>query len=290
MGNINARDPDYWNVADPPDRAYSHLNWMQDFPDNTSIAQLSIPGTHDTMAHAGVLWAWTQSLALIVQLSLGIRFLDIRCRHYRDSLPVYHGFVYEGVYFEDVLQTTINFLEANPSEVIIMRIEETYSAAENTRGRTFAQQVRIAIDAFPADRFWTINQIPTLEQCRGKIVVVDGFADGTMGIRWADVHLEDHWKTSATNKWAYVRNHLDTALQSSTSPTALFLTFSSFTSGIQAPRELARSMNPKLHEYVRGKKEGRLGIIATDYPGPELIRDIILTNSNFIRGQATLGR
>lgn len=98
-----------------------------------------------------------------------------------------------------------------------------------------------------------------------------------MGIAWSGIDLEDHWREGEDDKWNYVRAHLDRARGSSTWSSSMFITFSSFTSGIQAPRELARKMNPKLHSYVRNNR-GRLGIIASDYPGPKLIGDIIARN------------
>eukprot|EP00731_Ephydatia_muelleri_P017682 Em0010g780a len=111
------------------------------------------------------------------------------------------------------------------------------------------------------------------------IVILDNFAGGAMGIAWHGngIDLEDNWSAGEDEKWNYVRTHLDTARDSTGSP-AMFITFSSFTtSPAQAPRELARKMNPKLHSYVR-ENRGRLGIIASDYPGPTLIEDIIAHN------------
>ena len=54
--------------------------WMKRLPDNKKLSELSIPGTHDTCARFGGDFAQCQSLALRDQFSIGLRFLDIRCR------------------------------------------------------------------------------------------------------------------------------------------------------------------------------------------------------------------
>ena len=271
MGNTNVKDPDYWNVSDDP--GVRNLDWMQRLPSSTSVAQLSIPGTHDTMATEGNIWVWTQSLSLLVQLMVGVRFLDIRCRHFNDGLPIHHGAYYQNADFDNVLLTTISFLNSHPSETVFMRVQEEYDASGNTR--SFSEQVQISLNKYPG-RFWMQNRIPTLGESRGKIVILDNFAGGAMGIAWNGIDLEDHWSTGEDDKWNYVKTHLDRARVSTWSP-KMFITFSSFTSGAQAPRELARNMNPKLHSYVRSNS-GRLGIIASDYPGPKLIGDTIAHN------------
>ena len=273
MGNTVATDDDYWNSTNDPGARNYNVNWMARLPSSTSIAQLSVPGTHDSMARDGNIWVYTQSLSLIIQLMVGVRFFDIRCRHFNDGLPIHHGAFYQNANFDDVLRTTINFLNSYPSETIFMRVKEEYDASGNTR--SFSQQVQISLDKYPG-RFWTLNSVPTLGECRGKIVILDNFDYGAMGIYWGSIDLEDNWSTGEDDKWNYVRTHLDRARSSTWSP-QMFVTFSSFTSGAEAPTQLARRMNPKLHKYVRDNR-GRLGIIASDYPGPKLIRDTILHN------------
>ena len=275
MGNINARDPYYWNVPDDP--GVRNENWMQPLSNNLSISQLSVPGTHNTMARDGNLWVWCQSLSLIVQLLVGIRFLDIRCRHYRNGLPIHHEAFFQKADLSDVLSTTVSFLSTHPSEVIFMRIKEEYDAEGNNR--SFYDSVQDAFNRFPRGAFWTKNEIPSLGECRGKIVVLDDFSQGRSGIYWGRggwVNTEDTFDASKDDKWNKVKAYLDEAVSSSSSA-QLYVTFTSFTSGVHAPRELARWMNPMLGEYVHGKK-GRYGIIANNYPGPQLITDIIQLN------------
>lgn len=130
-------------VANNPD-------WMANLPDQTMLSQVSLPGTHDTMARFGGFAAKTQSMTLQAQLDSGIRFLDIRtdfvkgdpklknhCKAYDSStgvaLPaddpsdctfqIYHGPTYQQAEFRsDVLDVAIDFLDQHPTETIVMRL------------------------------------------------------------------------------------------------------------------------------------------------------------------------
>src|SRR4051794_16484345 len=64
----------------------SNPDWMRGLPDGASLAALSVPGTHETMAIHGGAWTQTQEDfgdsggTLAAQLTAGIRMIDIRAR------------------------------------------------------------------------------------------------------------------------------------------------------------------------------------------------------------------
>ena len=118
-------------------------SWMSRLPDNVSVAALSIPGTHDTLTHRlrnlGHARLQCQNWDLETQLEAGIRYIDVRARlntsHHggqesgeeKDAdrpgtLLVYHSSAYTSYTFTDVMTTVSSFLDANPSEAIIMRL------------------------------------------------------------------------------------------------------------------------------------------------------------------------
>lgn len=99
------------------------------------LHELSIPGTHDTGALIETVprTAKCQNLTIEEQLQAGVRFLDIRCRHIGDAFVIHHGPVYQELNFTDVLQSVANFLQANPSETVIMSVKEEYTPEGNTR-------------------------------------------------------------------------------------------------------------------------------------------------------------
>ena len=96
---------------------------------------------------------WCQSLSLIVQLLVGIRFLDIRCRHYRNGLPIHHEAFFQKADLSDVLSTTVSFLSTHPSEVIFMRIKEEYDAEGNNRLGVSMTRYKMHSIGFPVEHF-----------------------------------------------------------------------------------------------------------------------------------------
>ena len=117
----------------------SLVNWMSGLPDATSVSRLSIPGTHDS----GALFepisgtAKCQNIGIAAQLNMGVRFLDIRCRHIDNAFAIHHGAIYQNLNFQDVINACITFLNANPTETILMSVKEEHTPANNNR--TFEQ-------------------------------------------------------------------------------------------------------------------------------------------------------
>ena len=122
---------------------YSAPDWMADLPDSLRLSELSIPGTHDTMSLRGgnvsiILtdMVKTQSMSLPTQLQSGIRALDIRIMRVRGFdfsgnwvTPTYftivHGSSIQRAWLgRDVLTKIVEFLQANPTETVIMRLQE----------------------------------------------------------------------------------------------------------------------------------------------------------------------
>eukprot|EP00611_Tribonema_gayanum_P012652 TRINITY_DN2329_c0_g1_i3.p1 TRINITY_DN2329_c0_g1~~TRINITY_DN2329_c0_g1_i3.p1 ORF type:complete len:371 (+),score=60.89 TRINITY_DN2329_c0_g1_i3:688-1800(+) len=140
--------------------------------------QISIPGTHDTMAQGNANCmlsglgnaVHTQTWSLRTQLDAGIRFVDIRMRHEYDQFSIEHSSVALPFMFgADVLDVVFQFLADNPSETLIMRgtASEEYSAGGNTR--TSDDTLAYYIAGNP-DGWITSATMPTLDEARGKIV------------------------------------------------------------------------------------------------------------------------
>ncbi len=74
------------------------------------------------------------------------------CHHY--------GLKFQNQYFGDVLKACMGFLDANPSETVVMWVKEEYNASGNSR--TFAQTFEDY--RLKSTRYWyTENRVPTLE-------------------------------------------------------------------------------------------------------------------------------
>lgn len=121
---------------------YSYEAWMARVPDATPLTRLSIPGTHDTFTYNltdNVVFQ-CQNHDLPTQLRAGLRYFDVRGRLVvpastsqqqaaagADPDPVigiFHGHVPTGHTFEDVLLTLFAYLDAHPSEGVVLRVKE----------------------------------------------------------------------------------------------------------------------------------------------------------------------
>ena len=102
---------------------------MDGIPDKTPLTQLSIPGTHDSMAYNGNIrgthkWmAECQDNDLKWQLNNGIRYIDIRLKLKNGNLRGYHGPAKLGTWLNDVFDILVDFLTKNPSETVIMEYQ-----------------------------------------------------------------------------------------------------------------------------------------------------------------------
>ena len=163
---------------------------MGSLRDDPRLSELSIPGTHDAGARYERLHGTIQCQTLTIpeQLRAGVRFLDIRCRHVKNTFLIYHGPVYQRLTFDEVQNGCSAFLRENPTECIIMSVKEEYRFSANTRA------FEDTFDAFVAKEpaLWLLTEnIPALSQAKGKIVLFRRFISshtpkGIDASRWPD--------------------------------------------------------------------------------------------------------
>lgn len=273
-------------------------SWMTSLPDNSSIAALSLPGTHDSGARfepvSGT--AKCQNLTIAEQLEAGIRFLDIRCRHIGNAFAIHHGSVYQNLNFNDVLLACTAFLSSHPGEVIVMCVKEEYDASGNSR--TFEQTFDTYVQQYA--NFWSLGAtVPTLGQVRGKIVLLRRFGAGTTpkGIdatNWGDnttftssnanatLRVQDQYVVPDNNvKWNNINTLLTEA--STQSNNTLYINFTSgyksLIFSIPSITTVSASINPSITTYFTNHTHGRYGIIAMDFA--ESAKSSLILNTNF---------
>lgn len=284
-------------------RDFNPSRWMNELKDDLSLTQVNIPGTHETCARYGTALAECQSLNISEQLTKGIRFMDIRCRHINDSFAIHHGLVYQKINFDQVLDQCGDFLGAHPSEFILMSVKEEYDPEgnKNTFEQTFDQYI-----GRKTNLFFLENRLPKVAEVRGKIVILRRFPIKDENLKrgidlsdWKDntsftITLQDKSKVIVQDryvydifggkdyKWNAISTLLDAA-RKDTGVSSLCLNFSSAT-GLSAgnpvanPRYVANEINPLLSQYLYKNPKGRSGIIAMDFPGTDLIFKIALSN------------
>lgn len=270
--------------------------WMVHINDSSSLSDLTIPGTHNSGARyesfGGT--AKCQNLTIREQLDLGVRYLDIRLRHYGDSLVVHHGAVYQHLNFDDVLLHVTDFLTENPSEVVMMEVSQEHTSENNTR--TFEETFNTyANDSTYRNFWWRHSYVPVVGDVRGKIVLLRCFpgsfwTSGGIDITaWPDnaaftrydtrgvaINVQDYCKVNAhtnDNKWYEIRNHLSEA-QWDTSRT-LFLNFTSGVRtafGIPNIPSVSDDINKRLVDYFKGVVQSKVhhGVVISDFISKEL--------------------
>lgn len=190
--------------------------WMENLHDDTLLRNISMPGTHGSAARHGGWAAENQTLTIEQQLVAGVRFLDLRTRHYYNTLEMHHGVMYQYQDFPAVMDQIVRFLARYPTQTVFIRVKEEHSAEGNTRNfedtvnSYFAKYGRY----FRTDAHWDMP----LREARGKIVMLKEFAGDTpFGklnfyhdlIRQDDYHLGSNWDLYA--KWEKVKNTIKLA-------------------------------------------------------------------------------
>lgn len=277
-------------------------DWMGGLPDDVGLTRLSLPGTHDTMARGASVFALTQDADLPTQLRAGIRVLDIRTRHFRDAFPIHHNLEYLHANFTDVVVAVTDFLRDHPTETIVMRLKEEYTAAENTR--SYEDTLNWYLDTNPdtADRLrehlWrpaAAAAMPTLGQVRGKIVVLEDFpAAATYGPRWGGpgMNIQDTYELAGLGdldrKWSLVRSQF--ARAAAGSPDTFFVNHLSATGAPAAlvtgtvPVTVARGSGAvpgilaRTQAYLDAHPTGRTGAVMADFPTAELVDAVVARN------------
>ena len=107
-------------------------NWMDRLPDNMYVANVSIPGTHDSATGSGWTsaivnsgadtYSKTQELSIADQWDLGIRAFDFRPAEQSGYMSLNHGVQITKLKFEETLTQLCGYLDANPTEFIVIHL------------------------------------------------------------------------------------------------------------------------------------------------------------------------
>lgn len=211
--------------------------WMKNIDGETYLSQISLPGTHDSGAKysIGDLAGKCQDVNIATQLSYGARFLDIRLKYNGPSdFSIIHGIVDERLAFKTVYDECEGFLDANPSETIIMSVKNEDGGNKDIFAKEFEEYI-----TSNEDIIYTGSNIPKLDDVRGKIVIFARYKDNNIGVNldsgWQNpdspddkntfdivrgeetYHIQDHYSLSSTEaKWqeaaeclSYANNNTD---------------------------------------------------------------------------------
>ncbi|MEV6349304.1 phosphatidylinositol-specific phospholipase C domain-containing protein [Actinoplanes sp. NPDC051851] len=292
----------------------SHPDWMRWVPGGTRLGDISVPGTHETLAiHGGDISQdqedhGDEGATLAKQLDAGIRSIDIRVRVVNDSFTIHHGTNYQNATFGQVLTVLKTFLAAHPTETVLMRLKAECSGAFPScddqpdlcsgADNCAAEQQR-RVDVFRGyldnpDYAGLIEagpgSTPTLDQVRGKVVLtqflgtgggpVTGYGlDNLMGDD-RGAYVQDAFDTIGTApKMALIRDLIGKA--DADTGGNVYLNFTSAAADV-APASVAAGIDPEvLDDLITGRSGDwrKLGVLMMDYPGAGLIDAIIALNA-----------
>ena len=301
-------------ITAPPAMAanISSTDWMETVPDETKLSNMSIPGTHDSCTqYVDMRYIFQcQDASVATQLIYGYRYLDMRLvleqKHDQQTLVLKHSIArcktsnspFAGTLtLDDVLRDVSAFLDAHPTETVILCMK-----AENSKDDVAEIQKVLyqTIDKDP-ERWYLKNEIPTLGEVRGKIVLATRFDDKfPVGFErcglyfgWADqgdrtvlsdptansvingretLCVQDRYNYDVGDKITAIRTCLDS---SRAADDTFFLNFTSTSSSgaVGHPKGYAKDINLDLYayEWEAGKA---YGVVIVDF-GPKKIAEKI---------------
>jgi 1-phosphatidylinositol phosphodiesterase len=235
-----------------------------------------------------------QDLSISDQLKAGVRFLDIRCRHYYNSFAIHHGSIFQNQNFDDVLNACFSFLAADSNETIIMSVNEEYTPEGTTRS---FEDTFFAYYSKNTKGWYVGESIPTLGAVRGKIVLFRRFSAqnhlplGLPADDWQDnttfscskvwIRVQDCYQVTDNNsKYSYITSFLSEAVAGPG-----YMMYLNFTSGYQLGlygipdiRVVSNFINDNVNGYFSACGVARYGIVILNFANSSLCTKIYSKN------------
>jgi 1-phosphatidylinositol phosphodiesterase len=273
---------------------FSQGDWMSKIDGKKLLSELSIPGTHNSCALYEPLYnlGKCQNYTVFDQLNMGVRFLDLRVYIEKGELCLAHGILPQCITLRDVLTQCYAFLEIHPTESLIMSIKNERSDSDDDIAEYLNRFVNDN-----RDMWYTESKIPSLDECRGKIVLLKRFntdeIDGIDGSRgWNDnasfiiekdnfsLFVQDRYTVKAVSeKTLAVCEYLSDCKSVCRGKPQLCICFiSGCLTGLPRPLTVAEGLNPFITEYASNGKKKFMGAVLVDYTNESICNAIINTN------------
>lgn len=199
--------------------------WIAQCNPEASITTLLIPGTHDTMtSNCNDRYYRTQALSLVEQLQIGVRFLDIRLR--KEMVAAHREWISD-IQAEQIFETCGEFLYRNPTEFILMRIQ---NANENKDDFAEYGEALISKVLKYKNVFYQWNEVetdeqgnpywPTIRQAAGRVMPLEcspphmqlnKYNQKIWAVNWhsnQNILLQDLWDGPSLDDKCYAINKL----------------------------------------------------------------------------------
>ncbi len=306
-------------VEPPRELDMEATDWMGELSDDVYLSSVTIPGTHDSAtAHIfPSFFLQCQSKEFKEQLEAGYRYLDIRlaldetdegtklkfihafgtCKKQASFLNLFG----DTLYLEDCLEDVYAFLDEHPDETVIFCVK-----AENGDDdvSVFESEFFKVLDRNPA-KWYTKNEIPTLGDVRGKIVLATRFKDVNnegenrtgLHFSWSEQNnteavadtqevtmisegnqlwVQDRYKYSTEMKWEAVKETFENC-QASDEVFSLNFLSTSGDGKAGHPKKYARIINDNLLKYELNPQTC-YGVVILDFAKEKYARHIFSAN------------
>ena len=274
--------------------------WMGMIKDDTLLKNVVIPGAHDAGTKGLSYLAETQDRDTAAMLKCGTRYLDLRvAKTNKGELKIFHG-PFKGVTLNSVLEQITQFLNANPSEALILDFQHFDNGAElDTQTKVLA--------TLPCVRCTEENVVDfvdslTLGEIRGKCLILwgDDSADNLVFLRRnndagtvENSALQSYYEGKLNKKSSsnYVKNALPYYIEryKQDNCKGLFVLQGQLTDGlfVFGPHFREATHNKNMNKYVENIKDSEdldiINIVMRDYVTPHkncLTLQLNLTKNN----------
>ena len=276
----------------------SAQSWMADIDGSLTLAQFTVPGTHDSCTQYCLLGR-CQHVGIREQMNMGVRFLDIRLKNNGGKLNCYHSFINCLYSFDSVMKAVSSFLKAHPSECIIMSIKNEDEESADFESVLVNQWID---SGTYKNLFYTEDRIPTLDEVRGRIVLLRRYTNYSQSLArgidarggWSDnntshitrrgytLKIQDIYSydtiglTFGNKKWKNF-SAFDKAIAGN-DPDTLYLNFASGCNSIGCGQlSCAVTVNNSLRKEF-AKATGNHGIVIMDYVDHCLVSTVYAVN------------
>ena len=251
---------------------------MKNINDELNIKDIAIPGTHNSatvsieyVKFINFFINWnikTQSWNILEQLLSGIRYFDMRPG--KNGI-IYHGKFKTNVTFEYIINVFSNFLNENPSEGIIMRIQFQSMNSKNAK-------VIFPVFEKYSKYFMFSNNIPLMKNIRKKIfVITERFSyKNSLDIWDEKIFMQDYFKLIGFRPLVIKKKKrvAKECLEMINSEKLLLNHFSAIGWRIfSTTKYIAFRINEILY-----KADNYKGIVIMDYPSEYIIKKVIEQN------------
>ena len=283
------------------------MNILSGLDDSVYLSEINIAGTHDS-ATAYVSMenmARCQDKTIAEQLNMGVRLLDIRLTKKGDEFYLVHAFAdcfsdeakTKRMNFGEVLECCKAFLSENPAETVILSIKQDRGIIN----RWFFPPFYDKYIRGDENSWYLGNKVPTLGECRGKLVLMrrcrvwkNFYKTAVGGLNfsfWPDqarrrmkakkvklsrdtkAIVQDRYCLALEPKWICCENYMNSAVTDKNNLALHYISTSVKTDGNLVGT--AEYINKKFMEYSLKKKTGW---IFCDFPTTEMIEKIMTSN------------